>query len=100
MLRCSFHIRCSSSALDMFANSIAIFAIDQATGKISLKGVQSTEGRHPRNFTIDPTGNFLLVANRDSNNIVVFAIDRNTGLLKLHGKPYNVPNPVYLGLVK
>ncbi|MET0298647.1 MAG: lactonase family protein [Flavitalea sp.] len=82
------------------ANSIAIFAIDQVTGKISLKGIQSTEGKHPRNFTIDPTGNFLLVANRDSNNIVVFAIDRKTGLLKLHGKPYNVPNPVYLGLVK
>jgi 6-phosphogluconolactonase len=79
------------------ANSIAVFAIDQQSGKLILQTVQSTEGIHPRNFTIDPSGKFLLVANRDSNNIVVFSINRQTGALTLSGKPYEVPNPVFLG---
>jgi len=82
------------------ANSIAVFSIDSKTGKLTLKGVQSTEGSHPRNFTIDPSGQFLLVANRDSNNIVVFSINRQTGLLTLIGKPFSVPDPVFLGLLK
>jgi 6-phosphogluconolactonase len=82
------------------ANNIAVFTIDSKDGKLTFKGVQSTEGIHPRNFTIDPAGKFVLVANRDSNNIVLFAINQQTGLLTLVGKPYNVPNPVYLGLLK
>jgi 6-phosphogluconolactonase len=82
------------------ANNIAIFTIDGKSGKLTFKGVQRTEGVHPRNFTIDPSGKFLLVANRDSNNIAVFTINQQTGLLTLVGKPYNIPNPVYLGLLK
>jgi 6-phosphogluconolactonase len=82
------------------ANSIAIFAIDSKSGKLSLKGIQSTDGVHPRNFTIDPSGTFVLVANRDSNNIVVFTINQQTGLLTKVGQPYIVPNPVFVGLVK
>jgi 6-phosphogluconolactonase (cycloisomerase 2 family) len=50
-------------------------------GTLSLVGHQSTEGDHPRNFTIDPTGNFLLVANMYSNTIVVFRRNQETGLL-------------------
>jgi 6-phosphogluconolactonase len=37
-------------------------------------------GKHPRDFTLDPRGNFLLVLNKDSDNLVVFRIDRRTGL--------------------
>ena len=82
------------------ANSIAVFAIDGKSGKLTLKGTQSTEGKHPRNFTIDPSGNFLLVANRDSDNIVVFSINHQTGLLTMVGKPVSVPNPAFLGLLR
>jgi 6-phosphogluconolactonase len=48
---------------------------------------------------IDPTGHFLLVANRDTDNIVVFAIDPVTGLLKATGREMRVPNPVCLKLL-
>ncbi|RYG32326.1 MAG: hypothetical protein EOO01_34390 [Chitinophagaceae bacterium] len=82
------------------ANSLAIFAIDSRTGKLVSKGFQSTGGIHPRNFTIDPSGKFLLVANRDSNNIIVFSINRQTGSLTQVGKEYTVPNPVFLGFIK
>ncbi|HVM88543.1 MAG TPA: lactonase family protein [Puia sp.] len=82
------------------ANSIAIFSIDANTGKLNLKGFQDTMGKHPRNFIIDPTGRFLLVANRDTDNIVIFSIDQKTGLLKDTGKQLHIPNPVCLKFLK
>lgn len=82
------------------ANSISIFSIDQANGKLHLKGFQPVLGKHPRNFIIDPSGRFLLVANRDTDNIVVFKINPQTGLLKDTGKQLHVPNPVCLKLLK
>jgi 6-phosphogluconolactonase len=54
----------------------------------------------PRNFTIDPTGNFLLVANQESDNIVIFKRDKKTGLLTDTGKRVQVGNPVCLKWAK
>ncbi len=82
------------------ANTIAIYAIDTATGKLQIKGFQPVLGKHPRNFIIDPAGHFLLVANRDTDNIVVFRIDDETGLLKATGIQIDIPNPVCLKLLK
>lgn len=62
-------------------NTISIFKLNQENGSLELKGHQSTYGDHPRNFVIDPSGNFLLVANRNTNNIVFFKRDQETGLL-------------------
>ncbi len=78
------------------ANSLAIFAIDPATGKLSSKGFQSTEGRTPRNFMIDPTGHWLLVANQNGKNVVLFKIDPATGMLTETGKRIELPAPVCL----
>ena len=78
------------------ANSLAIFTINAATGKLTLKGFQSTLGKTPRNFMIDPTGHWLLVANQNGKNVVVFSIDQKTGLLTDTGKKIEVPAPVCL----
>lgn len=75
------------------SNTIAIFSVDNK-GQLKPVGYQSTMGVHPRNFNFDPSGNFLLVANRDSDNIVIFKIDRKTGLLTPLDKQLQVPNPV------
>ncbi|MGH3629301.1 MAG: lactonase family protein, partial [Sciscionella sp.] len=77
------------------SNSLAVFAIGK-DGRLTNKQYISVNGKHPRNFAIDPTGHFLLVANRDTDNIVVFAIDPVTGLLKATGRKLQVPNPVCL----
>ncbi len=74
-------------------NTISIFSIDQTTGKLKLIGHQSTYGEHPRNFTIDPTGNFLLVANTGSNSIVVFKRNFRTGKLNKIKNEIKIPNP-------
>lgn len=74
-------------------NTISIFSIDQSSGKLTLTGHQKTFGDHPRNFVIDPTGNFLLVANLVTNNIVVFKRDKKTGLLTRTKTEIQVPGP-------
>nr|WP_294903314.1 lactonase family protein [uncultured Lacibacter sp.] len=76
------------------ANSIAIFRIDQDNGMIQVTGFQPSLGIHPRNFNFDPTGNFLLVANRDSDEVVIFKIDKQTGLLDDTKKRIKVSKPV------
>lgn len=76
------------------ANSISIFSINEKTGKLTLKGHQSSMGKTPRNFNFDPSGNFLLVANQNSDNIVIFKRDKDTGLLEDTGKRIEVGNPV------
>src|SRR5258707_58143 len=40
-------------------NSIAIFGVDAATGKLTPLNRVSTQGKTPRNFAIDPSGSFL-----------------------------------------
>jgi 6-phosphogluconolactonase len=75
-------------------NSIAIFEVDQATGKLTAKGHCPTGGKIPRNFGIDPSGAFLIAANQDSNNIVVFKIDPKTGMPSPTGHQAEVPKPV------
>jgi 6-phosphogluconolactonase len=82
------------------ANSLAIYSIDTASGKLTIKGFESTQGATPRNFMIDPTGHWLLVANQRSDNIIVFSIDPVTGLLKATGKQLSVPAPVCLKMAK
>jgi 6-phosphogluconolactonase len=77
------------------SNTIAVFAIGR-DGRLSIRQITSAKGKHPRNFVIDPSGHFLLIANRDTDNVVIFSIDKNTGLLKATGKEINIPNPVCL----
>ena len=80
-------------------NNIAIFSIDKK-GKLSLAGFQSTMGVQPRNFTIDPSGKYLLAANQRTGNIVIFKRDINTGLLHYTGEQINIPEPVCLKMME
>jgi 6-phosphogluconolactonase len=82
------------------AHNIAIFSINPENGKLSARGFQSTMGLVPRNFMIDPTGKYLLVANQQSNNIVIFKRDLQTGQLQATGKEVTVPNPVCLVMLR
>ena len=74
-------------------NTISIFSVDSTNGKLVLVGHQSTYGDHPRNFTIDPTGKFLLVANQETDNIVVFKRNIKTGLLTKTKNEIKVASP-------
>ncbi|GAB4135119.1 MAG: lactonase family protein [Planctomycetaceae bacterium] len=75
-------------------DSIAMFRINQKTGKLKIIGHQPTGGKTPRNFGIDPSGKFLLAANQSSDSIHVFRIDGQTGKLKPTGHSIDIPRPV------
>ena len=77
------------------ANVITIYSIG-ADGKITLVGHQPTGGKVPRNFLIEPKGEFLFVAHQDTDTITMFRINPTTGLLTVVGKPVSVPSPVCL----
>lgn len=75
-------------------DSLQVFAIDSATGKLNQVQNISTEGKDPRGFALDPTGRFLFAGNQNSNNLVVFKVDSQTGKLTATGQKFDVPSPV------
>jgi 6-phosphogluconolactonase len=81
------------------ANDIAIFSLDAVTGKPAPAGHVASGGRTPRNFSIDPTGRYLVAANQDSNNVVVFLIDPANGRLTPTGKTIALTAPVCVQFV-
>lgn len=76
------------------ANTIAIYRINKSNGTLRLIDHQSTLGKTPRNFSIDPSGRFLLAENQNSDEIVIFKRDVNSGLLSDSGKRISVGKPV------
>jgi 6-phosphogluconolactonase len=77
-------------------DSIALFHIDPASGKLAVAGDSSVQGKEPRHFAIDPSGNYLLAEDQLSNKIVTFRIDQKTGALTPTGDTVEVPSPVCL----
>ncbi len=77
-------------------DSIAVFALDPSTGRLTPKEQVSTNGEWPRNFTFSPNGRYLLVANQNSDNVVVFSIDSETGALIPTGIDLSIDAPVCL----
>ncbi len=76
-------------------NSMAIFSVAD-DGKLAFITTEAVRGDWPRNFTISPDDNFLIVANQKSNNIVVFNINQETGLLTFTGNELELSMPVCL----
>ncbi|MGE3805936.1 MAG: lactonase family protein [Gemmataceae bacterium] len=77
-------------------NSIAVFTVDPATGKLTHVQNQGEGIKTPRNFNIDPSGKYLLVANQTSSSIVVYKIDPASGKLEPTGQVVEVGTPVCL----
>jgi 6-phosphogluconolactonase len=83
-------------------NFLLGFHIDPATGKLSefKSGARTPSGgTTPRNFTLDPTERWMLVANQNSSNISVFARDPKTGELASEGKSVAATIPMCIVFV-
>lgn len=74
-------------------DSLAVFAIDPSSGRLSLVEHASSRGKTPRNFAFDPTARWLLCTNHGSDNAVVFRVDPDSGRLTPVGEPVTVPSP-------
>jgi len=77
-------------------NEISVFAIDPDNGKLIFVQRLSSNGKNPRDFAIDPNGNFLIAANQDSDSIYIYKIDKSSGKIIRIGAPIEIGNPVCL----
>lgn len=75
-------------------DSIAVFEVNQETFELSMIEHFSSEGNWPRDFMLDPSEKFLVVANQNSSNLVLYSRDTTTGKLSLLQKDVAVPDPV------
>jgi 6-phosphogluconolactonase len=77
-------------------DSLAVFRVDAATGRLTAAGHAPVGGKTPRHFTIDPTGRFILAGHQGSGTIAVLRVDPKTGMPALVGSPVKVDKPVCL----
>ena len=75
-------------------DSIAVFAVNSKTGRLTFAEHLSTLGHLPRCFAVDPTGRWLLAENQASDSVVVFALDPKNGKLKPTGQSVTIGTPV------
>ncbi len=75
-------------------NSIAVFHVDNDTGKLEFVERVSTEGDWPRDFSLDPSEKFIVASNQNSSNLVLYARNPETGKLTLLQSDVKVPDPV------
>jgi 6-phosphogluconolactonase len=71
-----------SNRLDQVANGIlGVYAIDRRAGTLTPIQFEGSRGVTPRQFSLSPAGDLLVVGNQGSNNMSVFKVNQTTGLL-------------------
>lgn len=85
-------------ASERATSTIAAFAIDAGTGRLSSRGNFPTETQ-PRGFAIDPRAAFLLAVGQQSHGLTVYAIDRDTGRLDARERYPMGKNPNWVEIV-
>lgn len=73
-------------------DSISILSIKEH-GFVEKVSTISTEGKHPRDFSLSPDGEFLLAGNMNTDNLTLYKVDRDTGLLSLLRRDIYTPEP-------
>ncbi len=81
-------------------HSITVFSINQSSGELTLRNHQSTFGTIPRSFVIDPSGNYLIVANQTSNELIVFKRNLETGMLTKGHVISGIESPSSIKMIK
>lgn len=75
-------------------NTIAVFKVDENNGTLSFVEYASSEGDWPRDFEIDPTGQYIVGSNQESGNLVLYRRDQETGKLTVLQSDVKVPYAV------
>lgn len=82
----------------MYVSTYTNTAADQAKGTPTFKD-RFPVGGTPRNFKIEPTGNYVLVIGQNNGVTLVFKIDRSTGMLTKTNVTLDPPAPVCIAFV-
>ncbi|SNT18852.1 6-phosphogluconolactonase [Granulicella rosea] len=76
-------------------NTLVVFAIDQESGAPSVVQRIGCGGKGPRQFTLDPTGRWLLCGNQLSASVTVFARDPTSGKLTGPVQTLAIDSPMF-----
>lgn len=79
-------------------SNIAVFAVDEPSGRVELLAHEPTRGRTPRNFALDPEGRVLIAGNQESNDVAVFRVDPRFGSLTFVRSVAVAPGPFFVGI--
>ena len=77
-------------------NTVRLFAFDPIAESLGFIASCPTQGSTPRDFTLDATGKWLLVAHQDSDTIAIFNVNSSKGTLSLFNTVENIKSPVCL----
>ncbi|MCF2486654.1 lactonase family protein [Dyadobacter sp. CY347] len=74
-------------------NSISAFKIG-ANGALEMVDQQTKSIAIPRDFNIDPSGKFMIVANQSTDNLVIYDVDAATGKFTFKQESIGVKAPI------
>jgi len=80
-------------AADRFDDVLVSFRLDSATGRLTKLASSKYGGKTPRHIALDPTEQWMLVANQDSDNISIVKRDAKTGRLAESAKEFPIVKP-------
>jgi 6-phosphogluconolactonase len=80
-------------------NDIVGYAINPDNGMLTFVSRTTSLGKGPRDFIIDPSGKYLIVANQNSDTIYVYKRDVTSGRLSYIVSKLSIGNPVCLKMV-
>jgi 6-phosphogluconolactonase len=75
-------------------DSIAVYSVNEETGRLEFIEHTSTEGNWPRDFVLDPSEKYIVASNQETGGLTLFARDAQSGRLSLLQKDVSVPYPV------
>lgn len=81
-------------------DSVAIFAVDQQSGKLDTVDFTPCGGATPRNLALTPSGRHLFSANQNADRISIFARDESSGRLTDTGHAIEVGTPMCVRIVE
>ena len=74
-------------------NSIEVFKVDAATGKLVAAQRVVSDGKLPWSCALDPTGSHLITTNLTSNSASIYSVNAATGDLTQVTSIANLPGP-------
>ena len=81
-------------------SSIAVFSIEETSGRLTQIDIAPTLGRGPRNINFTPSGRFLFACNFGSDEVHTFEIDPDSGRLTPTGAVASALKPACIKLIE
>ena len=81
------------------AETVATFAVDEATGALTPLGHVSSGGAHPRDLKLSPSGDTLYVVNQNSDVVCTFKVDADGNLPATPVATFACASPTWLEIL-